>query len=74
MTPEDFQKMYLEVNKICEPYGIKAQILISEGQSIMAELQGEFPGHEILDKISIEITNKVKEIDRVLWLLDKKNT
>lgn len=66
MEKHDLQNTKLEINKICSSFGVEAEILTAPGE-IIVELFGEFPGWEIVGNLSTEITNKFKEINRVVW-------
>ncbi len=62
-----------EINNICEPYNLYSELHCTEAKNYYAVLilNGEFPGWDIIEKISGEI-EKIKEVDRVYLDLGKK--
>jgi len=68
MSEEELLK---KIQEICEPYKLTVKLYISREQIYNAELSGNFPGYDILSKVSSEIS-KIREIDRVLWLVAEK--
>ena len=69
------------VNKISEPFGLKAEILpnsMSVGvggdnrsYTPVVNLSGPFPGWDILEKVSLEITNTLP-VNRVTFEIETK--
>lgn len=62
-----------EINNICKPYNLSSELHCIEAKNYYALLilSGEFPGWDIIEKISGEI-EKIKEVDRVYLELGKK--
>ena len=62
-----------EVQNICKPYNLSSELLYKEFNKSVYDviLSGRFPGWDIIDKVSKEIS-KIKEVDRVLLELGEK--
>lgn len=62
------KKFFTEVNEICKPYELNADIYEcgKDSPAYSVELMGAFPGWDVLQEVSEKI-REFKEVDKIVW-------